>query len=184
MQKALMAEDTYGQLIRLLDECGARYRLIDHAPEGRTEIVSPMRGHDPRQAAKCIVLMVKSGKKTSKYVLAVVLGDRRVDLGVVKALFGATYVSFASTEIAERLAGSSVGTILPFAINPQLELIADPSLGEVDHLFFNAARLDRSIALKTEDYLAIAKPRMEHVAQQSSEAAKTNRREMWEEPVT
>jgi Ala-tRNA(Pro) deacylase len=166
----VMAEDTYERLIRFLDEYGARYRLIDHAPEGRTEIVSPLRGHDPRQAAKCMILMVKLGKKMTKYVLAVVPGDRRVDLGAVKAPFGATYVSFASTEIAERLAGSSVGTILPFALNPQLELIADPSLGEVDHLFFNAARLDRSIALRTEDCLAIAKPRMEHVAEESSEA--------------
>ena len=65
---------------------------------------------------------------------------------------------------AERLAGCSAGTILPFAMNPQLELIADPSLGDVDQLFFNAARLDRSVALNTEDFLAIAKPRIEHIA--------------------
>jgi Ala-tRNA(Pro) deacylase len=159
-----MTEDTYANLISFLDECGARYRLIDHAPEGRTDIVSPMRGHDLRQAAKCMILMVKLGKKTTKYVLAVVPGDRRVDMGAVKALYGATYVSFASAEIAERLAGCSVGTILPFAMNPQLELIADPLLGEVDQLFFNAARLDRSVALNTEDFLAIAKPRIERIA--------------------
>jgi Ala-tRNA(Pro) deacylase len=163
-----VSEDTYAHLIRLLDKFGAQYRLIDHPPEGRTEIVSPMRGHDPKHAAKCMIVMVKLGKKTTKHVLAVVPGDRRVDLGAIKALFGATYVSFASTEIAERLAGSSAGTILPFALNSQLELIVDPSLSEVDHVYFNAARLDRSIVMGTDEYLAIAKPRMEHIAEESS----------------
>jgi Ala-tRNA(Pro) deacylase len=168
--ETFMAEETYARLIKLLDESGAHYRLIDHPPEGRTEIVSPMRGHDPGQAAKCMILMVKLGKKTTKYVLAVVPGDRRVDLGAVKALFGATYVSFASTEIAERLAGCSAGTILPFALNVQLELIADPSLSDLDHLYFNAARLDRSVALKTEEYLAIARPRMERIVEEPRKA--------------
>lgn len=53
------AEDTYTRLIALLDQHGAQYRLIDHEPEGRTEIVSAMRGNTLSQAAKCIVLMVK-----------------------------------------------------------------------------------------------------------------------------
>ena len=44
--------DAYTQLIHFLDQGGARYRLIDHAPEGRAEIVSPMRGNNLSQAAR------------------------------------------------------------------------------------------------------------------------------------
>ena len=33
-------EDTYTQLLALLDQHGVPYRLIDYAPEGRTELVS------------------------------------------------------------------------------------------------------------------------------------------------
>ena len=156
--------DTYSQLIAFLDQHGAQYRLIDHAPEGRTEIVSPMRGNALSQAAKCIILMVKIGKKITKYVLAVVPGDARVDLNAVKALIGGTYVSFASPDIAERLGGSVAGTILPFSFSPELELIVDPSLLENDEIYFNAARLDRSMELKTSDYVALSKPRLERIA--------------------
>ncbi len=156
--------DAYTQLIALLDQHGAQYRLIDHEPEGRTEVVSPMRGNALTQAAKCIILMVKLGKKVTKFVLAVVPGDARVDLNKVKALLGGTYVSFASADIAERLAGSPAGTILPFAFHPDLELMVDPALLQHDEIFFNAARLDRSMALKTSDYTAIAKPRLEGIA--------------------
>lgn len=159
--------DTYDRLIQLLERHRASYRLIDHAPEGRTEIVSALRGHDPSLAAKCMVLMVKLGRKEKKYVLAVVPGDRLVSLAAVKTLFGATYVSFASPDVAERLAGCVAGTVLPFAMNDELELIADPSLADAGEIFFNAARLDRSLALCTRDYLAIAQPRLAKVAEQS-----------------
>jgi Ala-tRNA(Pro) deacylase len=159
------SESTYDKLLALLDAGGARYELIDHAPEGRTELVSPLRGNELSQAAKCIVVMVKLGKKTTRYVLAVVSGTARVDLGALKALLGGTYAAFASPDVAERLAGSVSGTILPFSFNPDLELIADPGLLAHGRIYFNAARLDRSMALDTEDYVAIARPRVERIAQ-------------------
>ena len=162
-------DDTYQRLIALLDERGASYRLIDHAPEGRTELVSVMRGNTLAQAAKCIVLLVKVGKKVTRYVLAVVPGDARVDLAAVQALLGATYVAFASSEVAERLAGSVAGTILPFSFTPELELMADPTLLEHEEIFFNAARLDRSMALCTQDYVALAKPRVAQIATEAQE---------------
>ena len=164
-------EGTYDRLIRLLDDNGATYRLIDHPEEGRTEIVSGYRGHDPAAAAKCIIVMVKLGKKVTKYVLAVVPGDARVDLPAIRSLFGGTYVSFASPDIAERLSGCVAGTILPFPFTDELELIADPGIKNLPELFFNAARLDRSLALRTDDYLRIAAPRFEPIVAAAEPAA-------------
>lgn len=78
------APNGYARLVAELDAAGARYRLIDHAPEGRTELVSALRGHDVAQAAKCLVVMVKVGKKQTRHVLAVVPGNGRLDLAAVK----------------------------------------------------------------------------------------------------
>ena len=166
-----MALDAYTHLIELLDQHGAHYRVIEHAPEGRTEIVSPLRGNALSQAAKCIILMIKVGKKVTKHVLAVVPGDARLDLPAVKTLLNGTYIAFASADVAERLAGSPAGTILPFTFHPDLELIVDPSLLENDEIFFNAARLDRSLALNTADYRTLAKPRLERIAVAQGAAA-------------
>src|SRR5438552_14549239 len=157
-------EDTYTRLLAFLDGHKVPYRLIDHATEGRTELVSPMRGNALSQAAKCIVLLVKMGKKITRYILAVVPGDTLVDFQAVKTLLGSTYVAFASPDIAERLAGSVAGTILPFSFNEELELVVDPSLLENVGIYFNAARLVRSMVLKTRDYIAVAKPRLGHIA--------------------
>lgn len=152
--------DPYARLMTDLDAAGARYRLIDHAPEGRTDLVSALRGHDVAQAAKCLIVMVKVGKKQTRHVLAVVPGDARLDLQAVKALLSGTYVTFAGRDKAEELAGSVSGTVLPFSYHPRLELIADQGLLKLPELFFNAARLDRSIALATDDYVRLAAPRM------------------------
>ncbi|MDQ2903585.1 MAG: YbaK/prolyl-tRNA synthetase associated domain-containing protein [Chloroflexota bacterium] len=160
------SQDTYTQLIAFLDQHGISYRLIDHEPEGRTEIVSSMRGNTLSQAAKCLILMVKVGKKVTRYILAVVPGDARVNLPAVKALMQGTYVTFASADIAERLAGSVTGTILPFSFNPELELVVDPTLLENDEIYFNAARLDRSMVLKTSDYVALARPRLKSITEE------------------
>jgi Ala-tRNA(Pro) deacylase len=155
----------YDQLISTLDRGAARYRFIDHAPEGRTEIVSRYRGNTLASAAKCIVVQVKATKKLSRYVLAVVPGDARVDLNAVMAFAGGKNAGFASTAKAESLAGSVSGTIMPFSFHPDLALVADPALLEHSEIFFNAARLDRSLALNTDDYVRLARPRTLAIAQ-------------------
>ncbi|MGH2842676.1 MAG: YbaK/EbsC family protein [Solirubrobacteraceae bacterium] len=160
----MAVEDTYDRLIALLDRHGASYRLIEHAPEGSTEAVSELRGNRVAEAAKCIVLRVKVGKKLTRYVLAVIPGDRRVNLAAIKELLDGTYVGFVETETAERLAPSPTGTVLPFAFEPELELIVDPDLLSAETLYFNAARLDRSIALDVADYRRIAQPTLASIA--------------------
>ncbi|MEY9995176.1 Ala-tRNA(Pro) deacylase [Streptomyces sp. V4I8] len=162
--------DTYDHLISLLDSSSVDYRLIDHAPEGATEAVCALRGHPASEAAKCIVLRVKVDRRTTRHVLAVVPGDRRVDLDAVRALFDARYVGFSDARTAERLARAVPGTVLPFSFDPDLELVADPDVVAQPKLYFNAARLDRSLLISGADYERLAKPRIERVAAAAPEA--------------
>jgi len=161
-----MAESTaYDLIVELLDRERARYTIIDHESEGRTEIVSAMRGNVLRDAAKCIILLVKIGKKLTRFVLAVVPGDSKVDLEAVKRLKKGTFIRFADAAIAEELAGSISGTILPFPFDQRLELIVDSQLvANSPTIYFNAARLDRSFSLRTADYVRIAQPRIETIS--------------------
>ncbi|GII81427.1 hypothetical protein Sru01_64090 [Sphaerisporangium rufum] len=156
--------DTYHRLITLLDTTATPYRLIEHEPEGGTEAVSALRGHPASEAAKCIVLRVRTDRRTTRHVLAVVPGDRRVDLDAVRATYAARYAGFSDPATAERLAGSVPGTILPFSFDPGLELVADPAILVKPWLYFNAARLDRSLAVPGPAYARLARPRTEPIA--------------------
>ncbi|GAB3818008.1 YbaK/EbsC family protein [Micromonospora zhanjiangensis] len=156
--------DTYQRLIGLLDTSATPYRLIDHEPEGSTEAVSALRGHPASYAAKCIVLRVKIDRRTTRHVLAVVPGDRRVDLDAVRTLFGARYVGFSDASTAERLAQAVPGTVLPFSFDAALELVVDPEVVALPQLYFNAARLDRSVVISGADYARLTRPRIESIA--------------------
>lgn len=163
--------DMYETLCSRLDEAGTPYRIIEHPPEGRTDLVSALRGHPIEQAAKCIVLIVKTGKKKTRFVLAVIRGDGRVDMNRVRSLFNATYAGFAASDVAERLAGSPLGTVLPFAMAEGLTLLVDPALLDQTEFYLNAARLDRSMAIRSTDYVAFAAPRVAAIAQYPDVAA-------------
>lgn len=153
------------RLLELLTRHNARFRRIEHPPEGRTDLVSVLRGHPVEQAAKCIVVRVKVTKKKSHYVLAVIPGHRRVDLGRIQELWEARDASFADRATAERLSGCVSGAIVPFTFDPALELVVDPALLRHEEIFFNAADLDLSVGLDVRDYVRIAEPRTETITE-------------------
>jgi N-dimethylarginine dimethylaminohydrolase/prolyl-tRNA editing enzyme YbaK/EbsC (Cys-tRNA(Pro) deacylase) len=160
----MLINSTYDNLMVLLGASGARYRIIEHKGEGRTDIASALRSNALPQSAKSIVVRVSITKKRGEYLLAVIPGDKHVDLIKLSRLAGGTKAAFAARDVAERLTASVSGSIPPFSFNLDLKLIVDKGLLVHEEIFFNAARLDRSVALHLEDYLTLACPRVEHIA--------------------
>lgn len=152
------------QLRALLDEAGASYRVIEHEPEGRTEVIAKIRGNRIEQSIKSMVLQVRMSPRENVYCLANVPGDCRVDFDGVKNHFQADSVAFAKREKAEELTGCVIGAIPPFSFSDRLVLLADPLIRENDEVVFNAGRLDRSIMMKLDDYLRVAQPLLVPIA--------------------
>lgn len=159
-----MITDIHKPLCDLLDREGATYRVVEHQPEGRTEMIARIRGNRIEQSIKSIVVQVRLNKRKNIYCLANVPGDCRIDFDGIKHHYGAQNVAFASRDKAEELTACEVGAIPPFSFTSALELLADPLIQENDEVVFNAGRLDRSIFMKLEDYLRIAKPRLVKIA--------------------
>ncbi len=156
--------DIHEQLRALLDREGATYRVIEHEPEGRTEVIAKIRGNRIQQSIKSMVLQIRLTRKENIYCLANVPGDCRIDFDGMKSYFNADSVAFAKREKAQELTGCVIGAIPPFSFNDKLELLADPLIQENDEVVFNAGRLDRSIMMKLSDYLRIAKPDLKKIA--------------------
>ena len=161
-------KDIHERLVQLLDEHRATYRVVEHAPEGRTELIAQIRGNRLEQAIKSMVVQVRHGKKENRYYLANVPGDCRVDFEALKTQLGADSVAFAPRPRAEELAGCVIGSIPPFSFNDELIVLADPAIQENEEVVFNAGRLDRSIFMKMEDYLRIAQPRLMKIASRTT----------------
>jgi len=159
-----MSNDIHKQLCDLLDREGAIYRIIEHEPEGHTEIIAKIRGNRIEQSVKSIVVQVRLNRKENIYCLANVPGDCRIDFAGIKQHFQADSVAFASREKAQELTGCVIGAIPPFSFSEQLQVLADPLIRENEEVVFNAGRLDRSIFMKLDDYLRIAKPQLLKIA--------------------
>ena len=164
--------DIHEQLCALLDKEGAHYRVIEHEPEGRTELIAKIRGNRIEQSIKSIVVQVRLSKKENIYCLANVPGHCRVDLDAIKDHFNADSIGIAQREKAQALTGCVVGAIPPFyfpgrtsgAGSDQLQVLADPLIQENEEVVFNAGRLDRSIFMKLDDYIRIAQPQLVKIA--------------------
>lgn len=164
--------DTHTLLIELLDREKATYRVIEHEPEGRTEVIAKIRGNRIEQSIKSIVLQVRMNRRENIYCLANVPGDCRIDFKGVKNHFNADSVAFAKPEKAQELTGCVIGAIPPFSFpaeiigagNDQLQVLADPMIKENEEVVFNAGRLDRSVMMKLDDYIRIVAPEFVSIA--------------------
>lgn len=155
--------DVFDRLKALLEKENADFRVIEHEPEGRSEQISKIRGNLPSQAAKAMVVAVKTSDGR-KFVLAVLPGDRRVDFGGIARAVGGKKAALAAPEEANRLTGCVMGAVPPFSFSDELTLVVDPDLLTHDKLAFNAGRLDRSMFLATKSYIEVAKPTVALIA--------------------
>lgn len=156
--------DSHAKLVHLLNEHEVDFRLVNHEPEGRTDIISKIRGNSLSQAAKAMVVMVKISKKKKRYALVVVPGDCKLDFDGISKALGGERTFFAAKEKAEQLTGCEMGAVPPFSFDSDLLLVVDERLTQEREIVFNAARLDTSFFLKQEDYLRVANPKVAAVA--------------------
>lgn len=159
-----MGSDVFDRLVALLSDAKAKFRVIEHEAEGKSELISSIRGNRPDQAAKAMVLDVRGGGGGRRHVLAILPGNRKLDFGAVAALFEARKCGFASPDTAQELTGCVMGAVPPFALNPDLAIVVEEDLLTNQTLFFNAGRLDRSMELDTQDWIAAARPRVARIA--------------------
>ena len=159
-----MAAEVFERIVAMLGEAKAKFRLIEHEPEGRSDKISAIRGNRPDQAAKAMVLDVRGGGGGKRHVLAILPGNRKLDFTAVASLFEARKCGFASPDTAQELTGCVMGSVPPFSLDPALAIVVDQDLLANDTLFFNAGRLDRSMELDTKDWLAVAQPRVARIA--------------------
>lgn len=159
-----MASDVFDRLVALLNDAKAKFRVIEHEAEGKSEAISAIRGNRPDQAAKAMVLDVRGGGGGRRHVLAILPGNRKLDFNAVATLFEARKCGFASPDTAQELTGCVMGAVPPFALNPDLAVVVEEDLLANETLFFNAGRLDRSMELDTKDWIAAAQPRIARIA--------------------
>lgn len=151
---------TYHRLLALLDGHNASYRAIDHPPEGATEAVSALRGHSDTRGCQ-----VHHPPRKNRQTQQALHPWRRPGRPAHRRCRRQT-VAQRSLRRVRRPGDRGAARWQParhrpaLRVHDDLELLADPGLLAVPTIYFNAARLDRSLALAASDYQHIAQPRI------------------------
>jgi Ala-tRNA(Pro) deacylase len=146
----------FEKITALLDEHQADYRVVEHDAIGQTDLISEIRGNALNQAAKAMVLEVTMPEGAdSRYLLAIVPGDCKINFKSAARAIGGKKSSFATPEMAQALTQCVMGAVPPFSFDERLALRVDARLQEVGTLWFNAGALEKSIALAVADYFHI-----------------------------
>jgi len=161
-----MNESAFQSICNLFDEHRVPYTVLHHEPVGTSEEARQTRerlGYPNVTGAKALLMKLYfSNGAGEKFAAIVVPGDHQLDTDKLAArLPGLKRTRFATREEMAELAGVVPGCMPPFAapIFPKIPLlIVASALQDVKTVGFNPAYLERSIILKSADYLNAAAP--------------------------
>lgn len=139
---------------RMLDNRKIRYSVHEFPPEKLgAEEVARLLGVPSEIVFKSIVIIRKG---TGKPILAVVPGNREVDLKALARAVGEKKVSPATQAEAERLTHLQVGGISPLAlINRGFEVLIDRSALSHDEIYVSGGERGLNIRLAAEDLIQL-----------------------------
>lgn len=135
------------------------FRTFEHAPVRTSEEATALRPEfSMHQGAKALIVKIKKGGEPS-FVMLVFPADLKFDSKKVRALLGASSISFATeAEVSDATGGVLVGGVPPFGNLFGVPVYADETLFGNDEIVFNAGDRSFSVAMKAADYRDIVHP--------------------------
>jgi Ala-tRNA(Pro) deacylase len=143
------------RLLQWLDQRGARYRLMEHAPVFTSEEAARVRGTPIEAGAKALVLDAQD-----RFVHVVLPGNRRVDNARVRAVLGTRTLRFATPEELLALTGCVPGAVPPFGNLFGLPVLVDEALARRGEIAFNAGGNTVSLVMRAADFLELSGARV------------------------
>ena len=155
----------FERLIERLDQAGAAYEVMTHAPVFTSQEAAAVRGTSLSSGAKALVC-----KADERWVMFVMPADRRLASRQVRQLKSWRSLRFATPEEVDALTGLKPGSIPPFGSLFGLPTLCDPALAEAGQINFNAGDHARSVSLSFAEYVRVEQPELSPCSERPPEA--------------
>ena len=146
--------------IQLLKKKKVPFEVIkyEHREKG-AEFAAGATGFALKKTVKTLVIKLDH----KNYCLALLPGDRRLNLKSLAKVFKVKRPAMADTAAAQRLTGYLVGGISPFGTKQQFEVVADASIIEFDEVLINAGQRGTMLKMSPRDIVALLKCRLAEI---------------------
>jgi Ala-tRNA(Pro) deacylase len=150
------------QILDLLTDNSYWYEAFEHEEVRTSEEAAKTRpGYILKQGAKAIIIRAKIPNAGKKFLMLVIPADQKFSNDKVKVLLGTKDIRFATEEeVADITKGVKPGAVPPFGNLFGLDVITDKTLYDNEKIVFNAGERSFSVAMKSEDYKGLVKPRV------------------------
>ena len=139
---------------KLLESNGMKYDILEHAPVYTSEQAAKARGVDLMSGVKALVLKTDKGS----FVMALVSGDKKVDLKRLAKILGKKKLNLARPSEVLKTTGCTVGSVHPFGNITGLQTYMDRQILKNKKVEFSAGLHTISMAMDTQDLLSVIKP--------------------------
>jgi Cys-tRNA(Pro)/Cys-tRNA(Cys) deacylase len=120
----------------------------DHQEKGAAFAAAAV-GFPLAQTVKTLVVALGTGARS--HCLALMPGDRELDLKKMAGVFGVKRTAMADIADAQRLTGYLVGGISPFATKQRLPAVMEESLLQFDVVLINAGQRGTMVKMRPGD---------------------------------
>jgi Ala-tRNA(Pro) deacylase len=142
----------------VLSELGIEFEKYEHPPVFTVEEANRHRGKLPGGQTKNLFVRNKKGRR---HYLIVAAADKKVDLKVLRGVFGEAAMSFASEARLKKYLGVGPGSVSPFGIindsNREVVVIIDRDLLRYEALGFHPNVNTATLVIDKDDFLRFLK---------------------------
>jgi Ala-tRNA(Pro) deacylase len=126
------------EILALLSDLAIPFQRFDHPAVFSCAETDALNLHFPGAHTKQLLMR---GKKRKKFVLAIVMHDKRVDTKALGKEFGDQSMSFSSPEDLKRLLGVTPGSVTPLGLifdkDHEIEVIVDEDAWAIGKFCFH-----------------------------------------------
>jgi len=142
------------KLKKVLDEAKICYEVYNHRLSFTAQETAETLHNSGKEMAKVVVL-----KANGNFAMAVVPGNRMVNLKKVRRALAARDVSVASEkEFGALFPGCEIGAMPPFGRLFGLPVYVDPALEAEEEIFFNAGNHQQTVKMSYADFKKLVNP--------------------------
>lgn len=145
----------YEKIINSLKSDNISYEEIRHRAVHTSVEAAIVRGCNINIGAKALVFLADND-----YILAVIEGGKRVDLGILKAKLSVNTLQLADPIVVKDITGVEIGAVPPFGnlFERSVKTYVNKSFLKNEDMEFNAGDHCISIRMKVYDWLKLINP--------------------------
>jgi len=151
--------DLHQKLISYLDENLIKYQHLEHAEVKTSEEAAKVRGTSLEQGAKALLMFADSNP-----VLIVMSASQKLDNAAFKTQFKVKDLRMATPDEVLEVSGTQIGGVPPFGNLFGVKVFVDSGLLKNEEIVFNAGVRNRSIIMKSADFVKLVNPQIRDYA--------------------